>query len=319
MIRQPKGRPQAATIRTGMARTIQWAALAATTTLVSGCGSQYVLFHPVGPVGKRELNLMILAGVPMAVVILFVCVLLAIAVIRFRDRAGRRAPYLPDWHESRGLELLWFSIPVVILTVIGIPTVRQTYALAHVPANKPLVVDVTSLSWKWLFEYPAQGVAAVNTLVIPTGQPVLFELTADSAMNTFWVPQLGGMEYTMPGQVLPLWLQADKPGVYWGHSGNYSGIDFEKMFFTVQAESPVQFDAWIQHVRASAPAMTAADYRALQTFGTVGTQTYSAYPAGTFPSVSHDFGLVGGQYVPTGGGYGAMNMGGAAAHAAPNG
>ncbi len=288
---------------------MKWAALAASGSLAAGCGPQYVLFHPAGPVGRTELNLMVLAGVAMTVVIVFVFVLLAIAAIRFRDREGRRAPYTPDWHESKKLEILWFSIPVLILTVIGVPTVRQTYALAHVPAKEdPLVIDVTSLTWKWLFEYPGQHVATVNQLVIPTGRPVLFELTADSPMNTFWIPQLGGMEYTMPGEVLPMWLQADKPGVYWGHSGNFSGVDFEKMFFSAQAVPPDQFTAWVDHVRRSASPLTMEDYQRLVAPGTTGTQAYASYPAQTFPSVTSGFSLVGGQYVPATGGSESMTM-----------
>lgn len=299
----------AATVRHAIRRPIKGAVLAAVAALLSGCGPQYVLFHPVGPVGRTELGLMILAGAAMAVVIVFVCVLLAIAAIRFRDRDGRRAPYTPDWHDSKKLEILWFTIPVLILTLIGIPTVRQTNALAHVPSNAhPLVVDVTSLQWKWLFEYPGQHVATVNYLVIPAGRPVLFELTADSPMNTFWVPQLGGMEYTMPGEVLPLWLQADKPGEYWGHSGNFSGLDFEKMFFTVKAVSPVDFAAWTENVRQSSPALSMQDYQRLVAPGTAGTESYSAYPASTFPSVTHGFSLTGGQYVPADGGARPMTM-----------
>jgi cytochrome aa3-600 menaquinol oxidase subunit 2 len=277
--------------------------------LLAGCGPQYVLLHPAGPVGRRELGLMLLAGVAMAAVIGFVFVLLAIAAIRFRDRDGQRAPYVPDWHESRTLELIWFVIPALLLAVIAVPTIRQTYALSRVPpGSDPLVVDVTSLTWKWLFEYPGQNVATVNYLEIPTGRPILFELTADSPMNTFWVPQLGGMEYTMPGEVLPLWLQADQAGTYWGHSGNFSGLDFEAMFFTVQAVPPAQFDTWVRGVRASTPAMTEQDYQRLLSFGTAGAQTFSAYPADTFPAAMHGFGLTGGQYVPAEGGYQAMGM-----------
>jgi len=251
-----------------------------------------------------------LAGAVMAVVILFVFVLVAWAAVRFRDVPGRRAPYLPDWHGSRLLEVVWFAIPVLILTVIAVPMVRDTEALARVPAaSDPLVVDVTSLSWKWLFEYPQQGVATVNYLVIPTGEPVLFELTAHSAMNTFWVPALGGMEYTMPGEVLPLWLEASHPGTYWGHSGQFSGLEFERMFFEVRAVTPAAFARWVSAVRRTAPPLTRTGYEALLRFGTTGQATYRSFPPGTFPAVSHGFSLEGGQYVPTtGGGWAPMHM-----------
>jgi cytochrome aa3-600 menaquinol oxidase subunit 2 len=289
-----------------------WAALGpATALLLTGCGRDYVLLHPQGPVAAQELHLLVLASLVMAVVIVFVFVLLAVAAIRFRERPHREAPYTPDRADDRRLEVLWFVVPVAMLAVIALPTVGETYSLAHLPPRQdPVVVDVTSLSWKWLFEYPGQHVATVNYLVMPAGEPVLFELTADSAMNAFWVPALGGMEYTMPGEVLPLWLEADRPGTYWGHSGQFSGLGFARMFFQVRAVPAARFAAWAARVRRTAPPMTAAAYRQLQAFGTMGQRTYSSYPPSSFPALAHGFGLAGGDYVRvTGGGTAPMAMG----------
>lgn len=262
--------------------------------LSAGCGQQYVVLNPAGPVGKDELHLMILASIAMAIVIVVVFALFFYAIVRFRDKPGNTAPYRPDWHNHRALEILWWVLPAVLLTVIAIPTVKVTYALDRIPkAKDPVVIDVTSLTWKWMFQYPGQHVATVNYAVIPAGEPVLFELTANSPMNAFWVPQLGGMEYTMPNRVLPLWLEADKVGTYWGHSGQFSGTQFEKMFFNIKAVSPAQFQAWAHSTHATAQPMTMADYQKLLTFNTVGDQTYSNYPQDTFPRVASGFTLNG--------------------------
>ena len=288
--------------------------------LLAGCGQQFVLLQPAGPVARTELHLIETVAVAMGAVILFVFALFAIALWRFRDRPGNRAPYTPNWEGSRILEVIWFVIPIAILAVIAVPTVRQTYALAHVPkAPDPVVVDVTSLDWKWLFQYPAQQVATVGYADVPVGVPVLYELTANSPMNTFWVPQLGGMEYTMPGRVLPLWLEASKPGVYQGRSANFSGSGFVHMRFHIQAVSPSQFQGWVAQVRQTAPAMTMTDYQALLQHNVVPDATYSSYPASTFPQASHGFTLQGGMYVmATGPGgvaelpaTGSLSMGGA--------
>lgn len=265
--------------------------------LLSGCGRHYVLLNPRGPVGDSEYHLLVLASVTMGIVIVAVLALFFWTVIRFRDKPGNRAPYMPNWHGHRWLEPIWFLVPAVLLTVIAIPTVKITYALAKVPVHShPLVVDVTSLDWKWLFEYPSQHLATVNYAVIPTGRPVLFELTANSPMNTFWVPQLGGMEFAMPGRILPLWLTADKAGTYWGHGANFTGREFAKMFFQVRAVSPRQFAGWV-HQAGKNPAMTMSDYHRLLQMNTANRQTYGGFPAASFPSVSKGFSLNGGMYV----------------------
>lgn len=236
-----------------------------------------------------------LAAIAMAVVIAITFALFFYAVYRFRDKPGNTAPYRPDWNSHKLLEILWWIGPAVLLAVIAVPTVKVIYKLDHLPkAKDPVVIDVTSLTWKWLFEYPGQKVATVNYLEIPTGEPVLFKMTADSPMNTFWIPQLGGMEYTMPNRVLPLWLQANKPGIYWGDSGNYSGTGFEKMFFKVRAVSPSQFEQWAKRVHASASPMTVADYHQLLKHDTMGKATYGSFPADTFPSEASGFTLTGG-------------------------
>ena len=48
-------------------------------------------------------------------------------------------------------------------------------------------------------------------------------------MNSFWVPQLGGMIYTMSGMATTMYLQADEPGNYMGTGANFTGRDFAKM------------------------------------------------------------------------------------------
>ncbi len=273
------------------------AVAAAAALLLTGCGPDYVVLHPVGPVAKSELHVVEMAAVPMAAVFLFVVALFFIAVFRFRDRPGNTAPYTPEWEGSRRLEVVWFAIPILIVGFIAVPTVRTTFALDRLPpARDPLMIDVTSLDWKWLFQYPSARIATVDYLKVPTGRPLLFELTADSPMNTFWIPQLGGMEYTMPGRVLPLWLQVDRPGIYWGRSGNFSGVGFAQMQFRLQAVSPAAFTAWVAGVRGTDPPMSPADYRELLKPAVVGDQTYAGYPAGSFPAQTHGFTLTGGMY-----------------------
>lgn len=265
----------------------------------TGCGSQYVVFHPAGPVAQSELNVIVLSTVIVGVIIVLVWSLWAYVLVRFRDTPHNKAPYLPEWRHSRGLEIAIFALPVVVLLIIAIPTVKKTYVLAHVPSRHPMVIDVTSLDYKWLFEYPTQQIATVNYVYMPVGRPVLFQLTANSPLGAFWAPNLGGMEYTIPNRVLPLWLEATRRGVFLGRNANFTGIDFWKMTFKVHAVDAGQFNAWVHHVKTTAPPMTHADWKRLLQRTVVPPITYSAYPASTFPERSTEFTIKGLRYVPT--------------------
>lgn len=272
--------------------------VATTGLLSSGCGRQYVVLDPKGPVATSELHLIETTGLTMGIVSLLVIVLFTYTVLRFRDRKDSRAPYTPLWDGNRRLEFALFAVPVLIVAFIAVPTVQQTFALDRLPpARNPLVIDVTSLDYKWLFQYPGQGIATINYIDVPVGVPILFELTANSPMNTFWIPQLGGMEYTMPGRVLPLYLQADTAGVYLGRSGNFSGVGFVHMVFQVNAVSRAAFGKWVLGVHAGSPRMSMRDYRRIIAVGIGRQQSFSAYPSATFPTATHGFTLQGGMYM----------------------
>src|SRR5262249_48144549 len=117
--------------------------------------------------------------------------------------------------------------------------------------QKPLEVQVISLDWKWLFVYPEQGVASINELVVSAGVPLHFSLTSATVMNTFFVPQLGSMIYTMYGMVTQLHLMANQPGDFYGLSGQLSGDGFSAMHFTLRAIAPDDFATWVDTVRQS--------------------------------------------------------------------
>jgi len=151
--------------------------------------------------------------------------------------------------------------------------------------NPPLTVEVVALDWKWLFIYPAQGVASVNLLEIPQNVPIHFELTADAPMNSFWIPSLGGQIMVMPGMETQLNLLANKAGSYNGFSGNISGDGFSGMAFTAKAVPQDEFDAWAASSASSTP-LDAAAYAALAAPSEYNpVATYTLADTGVFGSV----------------------------------
>src|SRR6185503_7886669 len=124
-------------------------------------------------------------------------------------------------YEGR-IEFVTWSIPALTVVLLGGVIWIGSHQLdprAPISAKAaPLRVDVVSLDWKWLFIYPDQGIASVNQLTIPAETPVNFALTSSGVMNSFWVPQLGGQIYTMPGMTTRLQLKADHAGAYRGLS-----------------------------------------------------------------------------------------------------
>ena len=244
-------------------------------------GCQAGVLDPQGPVSSSE-RLILFDSLAIMLAIVVPTVLATLAVAWWFRASNTRARYLPEWAYSGRLELVVWSIPVLVIMFLGGIAWIGSHDLdpAKPLASKaaPLEVQVVSLDWKWLFIYPQQGVASVNELTVPAGTPVHFSLTSASVMNAFFVPQLGSMIYVMNGMADQLNLQADRPGSYYGLSSHYSGDGFSDMHFQVQAVTPRAFGAWVQSVRGAGPVLDAAGYQALSrqsrkvtpfTYGTV--------------------------------------------------
>jgi cytochrome aa3-600 menaquinol oxidase subunit 2 len=255
---------------------------------LAGCDrSQFIVLNPKGPVGQQELDLIIISTILCAVIIIPVMAIFIYLLIRYKDRPGNQAPYEPEWTDNKALEIIWWGIPVIIIAILGVYTAKITINLTKPPVKdvKPVVVQVTSMDWKWLFTYPGQKVATVNYAVIPAGVPIQFVLTSDAPMNSFWVPQLGGQEYSMPGMSMGLWLQADKPGNYFGSGANFTGRGFAHMQFRVKAVSQDDFNTWAAGLRKNSPALTNAGYAKLNKPGNVKELSFSSFPKKLYENI----------------------------------
>jgi len=269
-------------------RTLRWLAVALTPVilLLTGCTEKMVVLNPKGPIAEQQRDLMVTSTLLTLVVIVPVLIMTALIAWRYRDREGRKAAYTPRWEHSTKLEIIWWGVPIIVILALAVITVKATFALEPSKPlesdQKPITVQVTSLNWKWLFQYPEQGIATVNEFKIPAGVPVRFEITADSPMNSFWIPQLGGQIYAMSGMAMVLYLQADEQGTYWGSGANFTGTHFADMYFDVEATTQEAFDQWVASVKQDAPALTLEGYGALAKPSTSNVQHFSSFPERLF-------------------------------------
>jgi cytochrome o ubiquinol oxidase subunit 2 len=247
-------------LRRSFATAIASALVAAPTTCLAG------VLDPAGPIGRSEKEILYDAVAIMLAIV--VPVMIATLAIAWWFRASNsRAKRLPNWSFSGKLEIVTWSIPLMVVLFLGGIGWVGSHDLdpAKPIASKvaPLEVEVVSLDWKWLFIYPSEGVASVNQLVIPTGVPIHFRLTSATVMNSFFVPRLGSQIYTMAGMTTQLNLLADAPGTYPGLSAQYSGAGFSEMRFDAVAVPAAQFTDWVAATRAKGGALDAAAYAEL--------------------------------------------------------
>lgn len=232
------------------------ALLAMMLLLLNGCHSGAV--SPQGPIASAELNLMVFAIKLMLLVVVPVIVMACVFAWRYRE--GNGGKYTPEWSHSTMLEAVWWTIPIIIILILGTVTWFTTHSLdPYKPIDsdkKPVSIEVVSLDWKWLFIYPELKIATVNYLKLPVGTPINFKVTAASPMNSFIIPQLGGQIYAMTGMTTKLHLLADKPGTYRGLATNYTGIGFSGMHFDTDVTTAEAFSSWVDTVKQTSANLT---------------------------------------------------------------
>jgi len=254
----------------------------------------FLIFDPQGPVAGGERGVMLTVVLVMLAIV--VPVLATLYVVAWKYRAGRKGPVLGvashDDRPSRGKRqiLLWVA-PAAIVAVLAVVNWQSAHALDPSrplsSSHEQVTVDVVALDWKWLFIYPAQGIATLNFLEIPENTPVAFRLTADGApMNSFWIPQLGGQIYAMAGMSTLTHLMADQPGDYRGQAAEINGPGYSDMTFEAKSVSQDDFDAWVASVKRSSAPLTLDAYKALVAPGAdAATTSYASVPDGLYDAI----------------------------------
>lgn len=216
--------------------------------------SNMVLFDPKGVIGSQQESLIITSVLLMAIVIIPVLIMAVYFPYKYRH-SNTQAEYKPKWEHSTLIEMVVWTVPCLIIIVLGTITYKTAFSLdprRDIDSDKkPLTIQVVAMNWKWMFIYPEQQIATINELTIPANRPVKFLVTSDTTMNSFFIPQLGSQVYAMAGMENRINLMATEPGVYRGMSANYSGYGFANMRFQTHATSEADFTAWVDKVKTS--------------------------------------------------------------------
>jgi cytochrome o ubiquinol oxidase subunit 2 len=238
--------------------------------LLAGC--DMVVLRPSGSIAERQAQILVISTLLMLLIIVPVIVMTLVFAWRYRA-SNKDAPYTPDWDHSIPLELLIWSVPLLIIIALGALTWIGTHTLdpyrpldvKQAPRDlRPLEVQVVALDWKWLFIYPEQNIALVNELAAPLEVPIRFKITSASVMNSFFVPALAGQIYAMPNMETLLHAVINRPGEYEGFSANYSGAGFSHMRFRFYGMSAADFGAWVQNAKASGRELSRSEYLQLE-------------------------------------------------------
>lgn len=225
------------------------------------------MLNPKGLISHDQTRLMFLT-----VAILFCVAIPSVALLFFTAwkyrETNNKAEYAPESRHSKlfiaGIWLIPSSVMLVMAFILWNATHRLVPQDPIASSAKPLVIQVVSMRWKWLFIYPEQNIATVNYVQLPLHRPVEFDLTADeSPMSSFWIPNLGGQLYAMTGMENKLHLMADTPGDFPGSTAELNGDGYTAMNFTAHAASSEDFDNWVHGIKQGNTVLDDSSYKIL--------------------------------------------------------
>lgn len=193
---------------------------------------------------------------------LLVLALLVVIAVRFNRRAN---PVPSKTTHNTMLEIVWTAIPILILVVIAIPSLRLHYFMQQRPETE-LTVKVTGLQWYWHYEYPDNGgfgfdsymlkdedlkpgdhrlLAVDNRLVVPVDTNVRVLLTGADVIHAWAVPAFGVKKDAIPGRLNETWFKATRTGTFYGQCSELCGVGHGFMPIVVDVVEKAEFDHWV--------------------------------------------------------------------------
>lgn len=175
---------------------------------------------------------------------------------------------------STTAEIIWTTIPIIILVLISLPT-AETMVKLEDSRNPDVSIVVTAYQWKWHYKYQDEGVEFYSSLaraslearrkqsgvdpfsvdnylldvdnpvVVPRGEKVRLLFTSNDVVHAWWVPDLAIKKDAIPGIVNESWFRAEQLGTYRGQCAELCGKDHGYMPIVIEVVEPEAYQAWV--------------------------------------------------------------------------
>jgi cytochrome c oxidase subunit II len=228
---------------------------------------QVNLQPPATPVMDRLYDFHTLLVWIISVISVFVLGLLLYVIIRFRES---RNPVPSRTTHHTLVEVVWTVVPVLILVLIAIPSLRILYYSDRIE-TADMTIKAVGHQWYWSYEYPDHGNFTFDSLIKPAeelaaGEPRLLAtdthvvlpvdttirvlITADDVLHAWAMPSFGVKRDAVPGRINESWIRIEREGVYYGQCSELCGKDHAFMPIAVEAVSKEKFQQWVTEAQS---------------------------------------------------------------------
>jgi len=187
-----------------------------------------------------------------------------------------------SFHESTTVEIIWTTIPFLILVGMAIPATTTLLALEDT-RDADMSIEVTGYQWKWKYDYLDEDISFFSTLatpqeqienaaakgenyllevdnpiVVPINKKIRFLITSNDVIHSWWVPALGWKQDAVPGFINDAWTELKEPGLYRGKCAELCGKGHGFMPIVLIAKTEEDYKQWVADQKAGAAAAVEA-------------------------------------------------------------
>jgi cytochrome c oxidase subunit 2 len=180
--------------------------------------------------------------------VVFGLVALVLVVAFLRSLAKRPASQKSSYKKT---EAVYVCVLAAVATALIVFSLSENTSAQPRPA---MTVDVTGFQWCWRFAYEGTPVSITAdcvdgkfpTLVVPTGEPIRFEVESADVIHSMWIPYLRYKLLAYPNYVNSFETTFHQTGSWRGECAEFCGLYHYAMDFTLQAMAPTDFQAWLR-------------------------------------------------------------------------
>lgn len=148
------------------------------------------------------------------------------------------------------LEIVWTIIPLILLVLISIPSIR-ILAFLEEPYEQFVSLKIIANQWFWTYYYlnsttdfdsvyyensdeRFRQIEVDNRVILPYHIPVSILISRIDVIHSWALPILGVKIDAIPGRLNRIFIYGEKPGVFWGQCREICGVNHSFIPITVE-------------------------------------------------------------------------------------